>query len=550
MDVDVGRVSLALFSIFFVSRIFKFFSSLKRVNSLPGQRPPFQPFGLPGALLPTTWWNLGADMHWIKRKTLYQHSETVSIVPWFIGPSSIWCSNLDVARQVASGGHKSCWIKPEEASQALLLWGMNLAASEGETWRRHRRVMGPAFNSKLYKLVWESSVRTYRDMIDTEGWDGKKEVKVESIQDLTFKFALLLIGKCGFGFNFTWADPPKSSSTTKMPVQEAIRTVADTYMLFVFAPRWVKWLPFEKFRHARQAYSELEGFMREQVAQRRAAYNSSQDSSSSNNDNNGTATQGSDAFSLLVSANEDSESKYKLDDEELIGNVFVMLFAGHETTAHTLAATLGFLAVYDEFQEEAAKEIIDVVGMERDPIFEDYPKFVKTASCFFEALRMFPAGHVMVRKATEDTVLNVPPPRNQDQQDQQDTSESKLIPMPIPKGTDVIIDMIGVQYNPRYFPDPHTYKPSRWHGLGNMDSEGFTAFSIGPRACIGRRFATTEAICFLACLLKDYKVEPDLKMKPDGTKETKSEWKSRVLDAKIVLTLGVKDVPVKFVKRG
>ncbi|KAK7463034.1 hypothetical protein VKT23_007617 [Stygiomarasmius scandens] len=379
MDVDVFRVSLALFAVLVGNRIFHFFTSFKRVASLPGERPPFQPFGLPGALLPTTWWNLGADMHWINRKSLYKHSETVSIVPWLIGPPSIWCSNLDVARQVASGGHKSCWIKPEEASQALLLWGMNLVASEGETWRKHRRVMGPAFNSKLYKLVWESSVKTYKDMLATEGWEGKKageQMEVKSIQDLTFKFALLLIGKCGFGFNFTWADPPQSS--TRMPVQEAIRTVADTYMLFVFAPRWVKWLPFEKFRHARQAYSELEGFMRDQVAQRRAAYQDNKSSSES---------ESSDAFSLLVQANEDSESKYKLDDKELTGNVFVMLFAGHETTAHTLAATLGFLAVYDEIQEEVGKEIREVIG-DREPEFEDYSKLVKTAACFFEALRM------------------------------------------------------------------------------------------------------------------------------------------------------------------
>ncbi|KAK7463035.1 hypothetical protein VKT23_007618 [Stygiomarasmius scandens] len=150
----------------------------------------------------------------------------------------------------------------------------------------------------------------------------------------------------------------------------------------------------------------------------------------------------------------------------------------------------------------------------------------------------------MVRRATEDTVLNIPAyPR-------ETASEEEMVGIPIPKGLDVVIDMVGVQYNPRYFPDPHTYKPSRWHGLGNLDSEGFTAFSIGPRACIGRRFATTEAICFLACLLKDYKVEPVLEKKPDGSLESKSEWKTRVLDAKIVLTLGVKDVPIRFIRRG
>ena len=54
----------------------------------------------------------------------------------------------------------------------------------------------------------------------------------------------------------------------------------------------------------------------------------------------------------------------------------------------------------------------------------------------------------------------------------------------------------------------------------------------------------TEAVCFLTLLLRDYKVEPLLR-----AAETLAQWKARVLDAKIGLTLGVKDVPVTFVRR-
>ncbi|KAK0458102.1 cytochrome P450 [Desarmillaria tabescens] len=56
--------------------------------------------------------------------------------------------------------------------------------------------------------------------------------------------------------------------------------------------------------------------------------------------------------------------------------------------------------------------------------------------------------------------------------------------MPVPKGFQIIVDMVGIQYNPRYFNEPEKFKPSRWHGISN-ESEAFTAFSIGPRACLG-----------------------------------------------------------------
>jgi hypothetical protein len=71
-----------------------------------------------------------------------------------------------------------------------------------------------------------------------------------------------------------------------------------------------------------------------------------------------------------------------------------------------------------------------------------------------------------------------------------------------------------------------------------------TLYSLGPRACIGRKFATTESVCFLTLLLRDFKVEPLLRVG-----ETKEQWQDRALEAKIAITLGVVDVPVRFVRR-
>jgi len=139
----------------------------------------------------------------------------------------------------------------------------------------------------------------------------------------------------------------------------------------------------------------------------------------------------------------------------------------------------------------------------------------------------------MGREAFEDTILQIPNPHG----------EEGVKTVPVPKGTQVIIDMVGAQYNPRYFDSPEEYRPSRWHDISG-ESEAFSAFSIGSRQCIGRKFATTEAVCFLTMLFRDYKVEPVL-----TGKETKEQWRRRVLDASIIITLGVKDVPITFVRR-
>ncbi|KAJ7719189.1 cytochrome P450 [Mycena maculata] len=522
LGVETEPATIALVALGFLAlrRVFRFLKG-SRSAYFPKVYTAFQPFALPGLLFPTTAWTTGLDWHWVRREQTYALNETVNVVPVLSGIPGLWTSNMDIGRQIAAGGHRSSFIKPESASGAFLSWGMNLAASDGAMWRKHRRVVGPAFGIDLYKLVWAQTVQTYREMIGVEGWKDKDTVDIPVIQRITLKLAFILISTCGFGFTSTWATPPKAADGG-MPIQEALKLVADTHLISLVVPKWLMHLPIPSVRKTRIARERMAKFMQQQVSERKADV--------------AAAVEGNtraDAFTMLVKANQDESGKYQLDDQEVAGNVFLFMFAGHETTAHSLAGTLGFMAIHEEIQDEIVEQILSVVGPDRDPEFDDYSKLDKVLAIFYEAARMFPAGHALIREAIEDTVLTIPNPVGEE--------GSKTIP--IPKGTQVTVDMVGVQYNPRYFEDPHVYKPSRWYGLPT-DSELFTAFSVGPRACIGRRFATVEATCFLALLLRDWKVQPILR---NG--ESKEAWGARVMDAHIVLTLGVKDIPVRLVRR-
>ncbi|KAH9478750.1 Cytochrome P450 monooxygenase 124 [Psilocybe cubensis] len=520
-QLTVTNVGLALLALFVTSRVVKYRKGLRAVSYMPGFRIPFHPLSLPAILLPKASWNPNYYSPWTWRYSFYKPfpNDTISVVPYLVGSPTFYTTNVDVARQVSGGGHKCSFYKTPESSAAFLLWGMNIVAADKETWRKHRRIVGPAFNNSLYQMVWTETLNTYNDMVEAEGWKGKKEIDVPVIQTLTFKLALLIIGKCGFGFSFDWSSPPRSEDGS-LSIQEALRIVADSHMIATFLPKWIQNLPTKKFKEVREAHGKLLGFMKQQVAERRAEVRS--------NSSEGRH----DAFTMLVKANED-EGKLKLSDDELIGNVFVMLFAGHETTAHTLAATLGYLAYHQNLQDEVYDQIASVLGRDREPTIDDYPSLNKVLAAFYEGVRLFPAGHIMIRQAYEDTVLNIPNP----------VGEEGVTTFPVPKGTNVIVDMIGVQYNPRYFDNPGEYRPSRWYGISN-ESESFSAFSIGTRACLGRKFATLESVCFLALLLRDYRVEPAL-----SNGETKDEWRDRVLDGKIILTLGVNNVPVKLIRR-
>jgi hypothetical protein len=96
-----------------------------------------------------------------------------------------------------------------------------------------------------YALVWDRTVSTYKDMVVTEGWsDPSRTVFDEPIvQRLTFKLALVIIGRCGFGFDsFSWSEQPKGESG-EMSVQESLKIVSNTSMVSVIVPKWVWKIP-------------------------------------------------------------------------------------------------------------------------------------------------------------------------------------------------------------------------------------------------------------------------------------------------------------------
>ena len=90
-----------------------------------------------------------------------------------------------------------------------------------------------------------------------------------------------------------------------------------------------------------------------------------------------------------------------LTDSEIVGNTYIYLIAGHETTSYSLAWTLALLAAYPQFQEMAFQEI-----MENDPAGDttviDYPKFRFILACYYETLRLFPPVQQIPKVVAED----------------------------------------------------------------------------------------------------------------------------------------------------
>lgn len=273
----------------------------------------------------------------------------------------------------------------------------------------------------------------------------------------------------------------------------------------------------DRTRQTRLAFDELETYISEMIRERTAD----------------GAVEKNDLFSNLLASNASDSEKNAMTEQELAGNVFIFLIAGHETTAHTLAFAFAYLALYPEEQEKVYQQIKTVLPNGGSPSYEDRTKLDRCIAAYYETLRLVPPVTNVPKFSAEDTTLTIT------------NAQGEKVVIPVPKGTQIALDTAGLHYNPLYWEDPHAYKPDRF--LSDYNRDAFLPFSAGSRSCIGRRFFEVEGISALTLILSKYKIS--IKEEPQFSHETFEQRKERVLNARAGITVTPIRVPLVFTRR-
>ncbi|KAK1230974.1 hypothetical protein PQX77_005906, partial [Marasmius sp. AFHP31] len=400
-------------------------------------------------------------------------------------------ANAAAIKEITSS--RARFPKPVDNYKTLQMFGNNIVASEGELWKKYRKIASPAFNDRNNKLVWDETVRIVLDLFDSV-WMNK-DVEVDHVIDVTLPIALFVIGVAGFGRRISWKDDAVLPSGHKLTFKEALSTVSEDIFIKLLCPDALLGAT-ERLRRVKSAFEELDKYMLEMINGRRHAEKKE---------------ERYDLFSSLLDANDlpTNDGEVPLTERELMGNIFIFLLAGHETTAHTLAYTFGLLAFYQEEQEILYQHIRSIIPDDRIPTYEEMPLFTQSLAVFYETLRLFPPVCAIPKVSAEDTTLVA----------ENAAGETRVVP--IPQGTSVTLSVSGLHYNPKYWKDPHEFKPSRFRE--NWPRDAFLPFSGGARACIGRKFFETEGIAILTILVSKYKIS--LKEEPQFAGETIEEKK-------------------------
>lgn len=219
-----------------------------------------------------------------------------------------------------------------------------------------------------------------------------------------------------------------------------------------------------------------------------------------------------------------SESKIKrlanLTDKDFAPQALGFFLAGFESNTTLMQAISFELAINPDIQQTLIQEVDDMLAkLNGDKISYDQLNGMKFLEMVIkEALRKWPPGRGTTRICTKDYILI-----------DDETGETYNIK----KGTDIFIPILDIHKNPKYYKEPEKFNPYRFSEEGKtIVSDGmFLPFGMGPRRCLGDRFAMLEAKLIFFYILSKFSI----KCSENTPKQLKIPLKLAGFDMKICL---------------
>jgi cytochrome P450 len=335
------------------------------------------------------------------------------------------------------------------------LLGHGLLTAEGEEWLRHRRLASPAFHRERVAGYGQTMAQYAEDYVASRRADDAVDLH-EEMTALTLR----IVARTLFDADVT----PRIEEVARLGSE-----VQDFYYLRFASLRFLipTWLPTPGNRRLVGAIRRLDEVVYGIIRERRPGEDRG------------------DLLSLLMLARD--EKGAGMSERQIRDEVMTLLLAGHETTALTLTWAFVLLDRNPEVRRRLEAELAAVLG-DRPASPEDVAALPYTRAVVNETLRLYPPAYVTGREAVRAT---------------------QICGLPIPNRHIVLISIYATHRDPRFFPEPHAFRPDRWlDGLEKRLPHGaFLPFGMGSRKCIGASFAIMEATILLATIARRWRLD-------------------------------------------
>ena len=337
------------------------------------------------------------------------------------------------------------------------LVGNGLVTSEGDFWRRQRRLAQPAFHRQRISSYGDVMVQ-YAQRAIASWKPGERRNLARDMTRLTLEIVVKTL------FN---SDVSNDADHVGEILSRLVKPFASQATL-----KWIldNRLPTPGHRRYFRDVSEIDRIVFRIIAERRAS----------------DYDQG-DLLSMLLQAQDDDGSQ--MTDAQLRDEVMTLFLAGHETTALALSWSWYLLATHPHAEQKFHAELDEVLGG-RAPNVSDLLRLKYTEMIAKEAMRLYPPAYAVGREAIEETEIGG---------------------FRVPKGTQLFAFQWVTQRDARYFDEPEQFKPERWENTEQLPKYAYFPFGGGPRQCIGNYFAMMEIVLLLATIGQRFRfsLDPD-----------------------------------------
>ncbi|MEP3054209.1 cytochrome P450 [Ascidiaceihabitans sp.] len=347
------------------------------------------------------------------------------------------------------------------------LLGNSVFLTNGDTWKRQRRIIDPAFEGgrvrETFGAMWDAAEAAAHRLDAVAG----QTVEIESE---TSHAAADVIFRTLFS----------------IPIEHAVaRDVFEEFRIyqrsqpilniaaFVPLPRWMPRL----FRRDTRASAARIRALITQLTQTRMAEIDA-----------GTAPAD---LATKIMTTTDPETGDRFDTDEMVDQVAIFFLAGHETSASALAWALYLMAQFPDWQDRLAAEAQAMQGCD----FAVMSKLRLSRDVFRETLRLYPPVPMMVRETTCP-----------------ETFRQRAVP----KHSQVVLSPWHLHRHERLWDRPDDFDPDRWKTENGKQCgrDAYIPFSEGARVCPGAGFAMIEGPLLLSRILRDFRISYEEDMPP------------------------------------
>lgn len=352
--------------------------------------------------------------------------------------------------------------KSEAYSVLAIFLGNGLLTSEGDFWRRQRKLAQPAFYKQHLALMVEMMGSETKGLLDK--WASEKEnIPIDITKDI-LNLTLGIVTKALFS-----ADVKHRLEGISEALNDIMHYADDILKSFV---RFPLSFPTPANRRFKRAVQTVEEIIYDIIDARRQELKRN------------PKVRYDDLLDMLIHT-KDEETGETMTDKQLRDEVTTIFMAGHETTANALSWALYLLAQHSEVVAKMRQELNAVLGKNGTPTFENIRELKYLLQVVQEVMRLYPPAWIMGRKALNSDLLSG---------------------YPIQANSFVLISIYLLHRHPDYWERPNDFDPDHFlpEPTKSRPTYAYIPFGGGPRMCIGNNFALMEMQIVIAVLIQKY----------------------------------------------